>query len=247
MAEQVSVTQGRTGNRSQLVGRPAMPLRVPMDGPWSASVLLVEREGTIVTGGLVVAPSYRRGRVGDVPSSGLTVRDLRSIRLSEAFRDSYALYLGFPGAVQRTPTEDELVALAGIVPEAIDAKSEENLDRLYEESARIRRSFERFIATATTKRPPRRGQHLTDDDYAQIALLYLRALRRQPLSPLKWMVANYRKRGRRVSRDKLRDRVHTARERGFLTDSRPGFPGGQPTKKLLDWQLQRTRKRKGGS
>ncbi len=200
-----------------------MPLRVPMDWPWSASVLLVERQGTIIVGGLIVAPAHRSGdRLAEIPPSGLTVRELRSVRLSEAFRDSYALYVGFPEAVRRELKEGELIAIG----------------------LRREPAPRGLISTGRTKAPPRRGEHLTEDGYAQIAMLYLWALQKAPRQPLRWMVEHYRKGGHRASRDNLRDRVHTARERGFLTAGRPGSAGAQETAKLLEWKQQRKRKRR---
>ena len=88
---------------------------------------------------------------------------------------------------------------------------------------------------------------MTEDEYAKLALAYLRACQEAPTRPLAWLVNYYRGRGRRFTRENLRDRVHRARERGFLTPGRPGSAGAQATKKLIDWHQQRKRTtRKGG-
>lgn len=72
-----------------------------------------------------------------------------------------------------------------------------------------------------------------DDFFAEKAVEYLDALRKAPTRPLAYLEQKYR--GQWITRGQLRDYVHQARERGFLTPGRQGRAGAEPTEKLRDW------------
>lgn len=74
----------------------------------------------------------------------------------------------------------------------------------------------------------------TDDFYAEKANEYLLALSHAPTRPRVWLVEEYGKRGYQVKVETMRDWIHGARKRGFLTGY-PGRAGAEPTDKLKEW------------
>ena len=91
---------------------------------------------------------------------------------------------------------------------------------------------------------PAKRRHKTGDEYAEIALRYLRALQQSAKTPLVEMQRQYKSEGVQISRERLRDLVHGARREGFLTPSKYGFAGGTPTPKLDEWMKQRAPKKR---
>ena len=89
---------------------------------------------------------------------------------------------------------------------------------------------------AISRTRARRYEHRGDDWYAEKAIDYLNALRQAPNRPNAWLVEQY---GRWVTRDNVRDYVHEARVRGFLTSGRQGRAGAEPTDKLRAWAKAR--------
>jgi hypothetical protein len=95
---------------------------------------------------------------------------------------------------------------------------------------------------STSRRTARKHEHKDDDFYAEKAVDYLEALRRDPRRPLAWLEEQYRARRQRVGRATLRDWVHGARVRGFLTTGTQGRAGAEGTDKLEAWAKEKKRK-----
>ena len=81
-----------------------------------------------------------------------------------------------------------------------------------------------------------RGSSKGDAFYAEVATAYLASLVQEPARPIMLMVREWGRRGHQVAPSTMRDWVHLAREHGFLTKSRRGVPGGEPTAKLVAWE-----------
>jgi len=79
-----------------------------------------------------------------------------------------------------------------------------------------------------TNRPGPKG--LGEAFYQDVAVHYLKAVRTDPRRPIAAMTPAYR----RCSRDNVRYWVDRARQKGYLTSPGQGFPGGEPTEKLLE-------------
>lgn len=93
------------------------------------------------------------------------------------------------------------------------------------------------------------GRAKDEDFYAQVASDYLNVIRTHPAKPAIALAELYRKeRGRRNTKPtEVSTWVNQARRYGWLTPSRRGVVGGEPTDKLLEWQKkQRRGRRKGG-
>jgi hypothetical protein len=103
---------------------------------------------------------------------------------------------------------------------------------------------------AGVKAPPSRRtvqpkhQRGTDDFYAEKANEYLEALARDARRPREWIVQQYRQRGQQVKNEQVRDWVHRARARGFLTAAEPGRAGAKPTDKLREWNAASPKRRR---
>jgi hypothetical protein len=85
------------------------------------------------------------------------------------------------------------------------------------------------------RRPGRRGR--ADLDYAEWAKRYVEAMARNPRAPIRQMVEDDATKGVHRTDDEVRAHVNKARDRGLLTRSDPGRPGGELTpkaKQLLD-------------
>jgi hypothetical protein len=81
----------------------------------------------------------------------------------------------------------------------------------------------------TRSRPAR----VPDDEIAALAARYVTLFRRGLRRPNSQLAAEYGLRSEQV-----RDRIHRARELGYLTPSKQGRAGGEPTPKLLAlWNL----------
>ena len=89
----------------------------------------------------------------------------------------------------------------------------------------------------TIRRRGRKG--MPDLFYARIARDYAKAINRGGRQPITDVAE-----AKRLPRNKVRDMVHQARERGLLTDGIPGRPIGQLTQKGM--MLLRASQHKGG-
>lgn len=81
-------------------------------------------------------------------------------------------------------------------------------------------------------RPGRRGRH--DLFYAEAAAEYVHALTQDATRPVRWILARAAEEGRHLTADEVRARVRRARERGLLTPTPKGRPGGELTKRCRD-------------
>jgi hypothetical protein len=167
---------------------------VRMSSPWRAMARLVERDGRYLVAELRISTE-------EVPSSGLTKRDLQSVNLAAA-----DLLIG-----KESPDFDRVIYL-------------------------------RARWNPPKPSEPRLGKHKSDDEYADIALRYLAACEENPRKPILHMQQEYEKAGHLIERETLRDWVHGARARGFLTPRSPSLPGGQKTPKLRAWERKQRRK-----
>jgi hypothetical protein len=92
---------------------------------------------------------------------------------------------------------------------------------------------------AVSRRRAGRYERKDDDWYAEKAVDYLNALRQAPSRPNAWLAEQYGRQRQRVTRNNVRDYVHGARVRGFLTSGRQGWAGAEPTDKLRAWAKTR--------
>ena len=103
----------------------------------------------------------------------------------------------------------------------------------------------RKLLTQITGQAPRKGRRgYSDDFYANVARLYLtllaegggRGVLRRCSSALS------KRAGREIPPETVRDWIHRARKKGFLTMGTPGKAGAAPGPRLIDWDVAKWEK-----
>lgn len=86
-------------------------------------------------------------------------------------------------------------------------------------------------ASQTQQTPPTRGVRTPDGLLAQVAVLYGEAVRERKRSPTQYIGDRLRQGGVNRADATIRDLIHRARKRGFLTETHSRRAGGTPTEK----------------
>ena len=175
---------------------------VSTDG-WRIQAVFTEQEGLPILKELHITPDSRQ----QVPAGGITSRWLRSLKLTpalDAIRAAAASEIVSPGI--------------RIYPDWVGDRAEElDRDLFLEQTLRL--------AEADLHRRPGRPP-LPDRIYAQVAIEYERIVNGGSTTPIPDLA---KKLG--YSPTRTRDLIWQARQRGYLTPTRPGRAGGSATEK----------------
>ena len=170
---------------------------------WWIQAVFTEQEGLPILKELHIRPS--RGK--PTPAGGITSRWLRSLRLTPAFE-----------AIRAAAASEIVSPGIQVYPDWLGDQAEEVSRELFHEQTL-------HLADSDLHRRPGRPP-LSASVYAQVAVEYERIVNSGSNSPIPQLA---KKLGYSPSR--TRDLVWQARQRGYLTPTRPGRAGGRATEK----------------